>query len=191
MKLKILPPGVQYGEETDLSPQVAGIGGDDLQGFGSGLKKKAIDDSFVLVGDGGNLFRQGEHHMKVRNIEKLRLPVLNPLRSGQTLAFGTVAIAAAIIRVAFVAALVAAFQVTTQNRCATHFDGGHGAPLLRRQGRAMLLTISFPVAAEYIRHFPAGPCHGSDQLWDGDGVGRGSRSSGLTAAQTAGVDIFR
>ena len=49
MKLKIFPPGVQYGEETDLSPQVAGIGGDDLQGFGSGLKKKAIDDSFVLV----------------------------------------------------------------------------------------------------------------------------------------------
>jgi len=49
--------------------------------------------------------------MKIGNIEKLRLPLLDPLRPGQALAFGAVSIPAAIEGVAFIATLIATFEV--------------------------------------------------------------------------------
>jgi hypothetical protein len=67
--------------------------------------------------------------MKVGNWEELRLPLFNPLRSGQTLAFGTVAIATTIERIAFVAALIATFEVAPERRRAAHLNRGHDAPL--------------------------------------------------------------
>jgi hypothetical protein len=67
--------------------------------------------------------------MKVGNWEKLRLPLLNPLRPSQALAFGTVAVATTVERIAFEAALIAAFEVAPQRGCAAHLDRGHDAPL--------------------------------------------------------------
>ena len=67
--------------------------------------------------------------MKVGNLEKLRLPLFDPLRSGQTLAFGTVAIAAAIESIAFVAALIATFEVAPERCRAAHLNRGHDTPL--------------------------------------------------------------
>ena len=63
------------------------------------------------------------------DIQKLGLPVFDPLRPRQTLAFGAVSIAAAIERVPFVAALITAFEVAAENCCTAHLDGRHDAPL--------------------------------------------------------------
>jgi hypothetical protein len=43
MKMQILTPGMQHGEEADGGAQVSGIGGDGEQSFGSGLKQDGID----------------------------------------------------------------------------------------------------------------------------------------------------
>jgi hypothetical protein len=94
-------------------------------------------------------------------LEKFGLPVLDPLRSGQTLAFWAVSIAAAIERIPFIGALIAAFEVAAENRCAAHLDGGHDAPLSHRHRRAMLLSISLSVAAEHVRHFQLRTIHGA------------------------------
>jgi hypothetical protein len=56
-------------------------------------------------------------------------------------------------------ALVAAFQVTAENGRAAHLDGGHDAPLCHRHRRAMLLSISFSIAAKHVRHFQLGAIH--------------------------------
>lgn len=98
MNLEILSPGVKYGEEADIGPQVFGIGCDRLQSFGGGLEENTVDDFLILISDRGDLFRYGEDHMIVGDLQKLGLPVLDPLRAGQTLAFGAVSIATAIER---------------------------------------------------------------------------------------------
>ena len=86
----------EHGKETDLGPQMLGVGRDGLQGFGRGLEEDAVDHLLVLVGDRGDLFRHGEDHMEIGHVEKFGLPVLDPLRPSQTLAFGAVSISAAI-----------------------------------------------------------------------------------------------
>jgi hypothetical protein len=97
--------------------------------------------------------------MKIGTFEKFGLSILDPLRPGQRLALGAVAIPAAIEGVTFIAALIAAFEVAAEHGSAAHLDRGHDAPLCHRHRRAMLLSISFSVAAEYIRHFELRALH--------------------------------
>jgi hypothetical protein len=75
-----------------------------------------------------------------------------------------VSIAAAIERVPFIGALVAAFEVAAENGRAAHLNGGHDAPLSHGHRRAMLLSISFSVAAEHVRHFQLRAIHGGQRL---------------------------
>src|SRR5208282_4962840 len=87
-------PTVQYGEETDLSPQMPRIGGNGFESFGAGSEENAIDYFFVLVGNRGNLLRHGKDDVKIGHFQKLGLAVLNPLGAGQRLAFGAMPIPA-------------------------------------------------------------------------------------------------
>jgi hypothetical protein len=48
MKMQVLTPGVQHGEEADGSAKVPGVGGDGEEGFRSSLKQDGIDLSRVL-----------------------------------------------------------------------------------------------------------------------------------------------
>jgi len=114
---------MQDGEETDLRPQMFGIGGDGLERFRRGLEENAVDHPRILEGDGGDLFRHGEHHVKIGNVEQLGLPVLDPFRPCQGLAFGTVAVPAAVERIAFIAALIALFEMAAESGGAAALDG--------------------------------------------------------------------
>src|SRR5438067_835571 len=151
MKLEVLSPGMQHGEETDFGPKMLGVARDRLQSLCRGLEEDRVDHLFILISDRSDLFWHGEDHMEIGHLEKFGLPVLDPLRSSQTLAFGAVSIPAAIECVPFKAALIAAFEVAAKSGRAAHLDGGHDAPLPRRYRRAMLLSISFSVAAEHVR----------------------------------------
>ena len=55
MMEQILPPRVQDREKADLGPQMLGVGGDGGQGLGRGAEQHAIDELFVLVGNGRDL----------------------------------------------------------------------------------------------------------------------------------------
>jgi hypothetical protein len=46
--LEILAPGMQDGQESDLSPEVPRIGGDLLQGLGGSTEQEAVDLPRVL-----------------------------------------------------------------------------------------------------------------------------------------------
>src|SRR5271165_6469642 len=93
MELEVLSPGVQDRKEADFGPQVLRVSRDRLQGFCRGLEKDAADHLFVLIGNRGDLLRKGKDHMIVGHLQKFRLTVLDPLRLGQALAFGAVAVA--------------------------------------------------------------------------------------------------
>ena len=129
MKLKGLSPTVQHGEETDFRSQILRIGRNRLESFGGGPEENSIDHFLVMVGQGGDLCRNRKDDVIVRAIQQLSLPILDPLRSSQTLAFGAMTIPAAVKAVAFLVTLVATLQMAAQCSGAAHLDGGHAAPL--------------------------------------------------------------
>ena len=86
--------------------------------------------------------------------------MLDPLCAGQRLTLWAVPIAAGVEAVAFIVALIAAFEMTAEDCRAAHFDGCHDASLFDGHRSAMLVSIGFAVAAEYIRHFQLGALHG-------------------------------
>src|SRR5947209_5260415 len=129
VKLEGLSPTVQHGEEADVRSQMLGVGGNRLESFCRGPEENSIDHFLVLVGQGGDLCRNREHDVIVGAIQQLVLTILDPLRSRQALAFGAMAIPAAVKTIAFVATLVATLEMPSQRRRSTHLDGRHDPPL--------------------------------------------------------------
>ena len=79
MEKQILSPTVQYGEKADRGAQMLGIGSDGRQGLGSGSEEYAVDEIFVLVSDGSNLFGNCEDDMKIVRVENFGRSFFNPL----------------------------------------------------------------------------------------------------------------
>jgi hypothetical protein len=78
MKKQVLPPAVEYGEEADLRSQMLGIGSDGGQGLGRGSKQNAVNEIFVLISDGSDLFRDREDDMKIVCRENFGCSFFNP-----------------------------------------------------------------------------------------------------------------
>jgi len=93
------------------------------------VEENPVDHFFVLIGEGGNLFRHGEDDVEILDGEEFGLTVLEPLGAGEGLALGAMAIAAAMIGGALVAAGVTLLQVAAQGGSTAEFDGAHHAPL--------------------------------------------------------------
>jgi hypothetical protein len=55
--------------------------------------------------------------MEVGHVEQFRLPVLDPLRAGETLALGAVAITTRVVGDTVMAAIAAPLDVTAERRC--------------------------------------------------------------------------
>src|SRR5437016_7391482 len=159
-----LSPGVEYGKEADFSSQMLGIGSDGGQGLGHGSKQNVVDDLFVLVSDGSDLFGDGEDHMEIVRGEDFGHSLLDPLRTREGLALWAMAVPAAVVARPLVTTAVAAFQMTAESCGATHLDGGHDASLRSRERPIMLLTIGFAVAAEDVRHFQLRAIHRARRL---------------------------
>src|SRR5258708_11992626 len=164
MKEEILSPTVEHGEEADLGAEMFGIGRGGGEGWGWGWEQNGVNESVVLVRNGGDRLGQGEDDMKIRSWENFRFPFFDPFRPRQRLALGAMSVAAAIVSVTLVRTAVAVLEMTTQGRRPAHLDRGHDASLCRGERRTMLLAIGFTIAAEDIRHFQLGAIHGTQRL---------------------------
>ena len=78
MKNQVLPPTMEYGEKTDLGSQMFGVGSNGGRGLGRGSKQNAVNNLFVLVSDGSDLFGDGKDDMKIVCPEKFGCSSLNP-----------------------------------------------------------------------------------------------------------------
>ena len=123
MEKQVLSPTMEYGEKADLSSEMLGIGSNGGQGLGSGSKENTVDEIFVLVSDGSNLFGNGEDDMKIMSLENFGLSFFDPLGTSERLALWTVAVAAAVVARPLVTTAVAALQVTAESCRSTHLDG--------------------------------------------------------------------
>ena len=161
MKQQVLSPTMEYGKEADFSSQMLGIGSDGGQGLGHGSKQNVVDDLFVLVSNGSDLFGDGEDDMKIVCRENFGDSLLDPRGTCERLALRAMAVAATVITRPLVTTAVAAFEMTAKSCGATHLDRCHDASLGRRERPIMLLTIGFAVAAEDVRYFQPRALHGT------------------------------
>ena len=177
VKLKPLAPGMQDGEEADLSPEVLGIGSEGAQGAGGGAKQQGVDDPWVLQGEGGDGLGEGKDEVEVGAVEQFGATLADPLGAGKGLALGAVAVAAGAIAEAAVAAVVALLDLAAEGGGAAAFDGGHDAALGGGQRGGETAAESVPVTVEDVSHLKIGAGHRVDSADCG-------RSSGLVVVET-------
>src|SRR5271166_1324912 len=97
------PPGttqcrwgwVEHREESDLRPQMLGIGRNGAQCLAGRPKQNVVDDVLILKGNDCDWLRHSEDHMEILGLEKLGSTIIQPLDASQRLAFWAVAISAA------------------------------------------------------------------------------------------------
>src|SRR5450759_2269518 len=92
VKVQILTPGMEHGEEAGGYAQTLRIGGNGEQRFGGGAEENLVDDLLVVEGNGGDGRGQSEDHVEVFGGQQFGLPLLEPLGAGLALALGTVAV---------------------------------------------------------------------------------------------------
>src|SRR5437660_9902908 len=97
MKKQVLSPTMEYGKEADFSSQMFGIGSDSGQGLGHGSKQNVVDDLFVLISDGSDLFGDGEDHMEIVCGEDFGHALLDALCTSEGLALGAMAVPTAVV----------------------------------------------------------------------------------------------
>ena len=81
-------------EETDLSAEMFRVAGNGQEGLRGGPEEDAVNDFFVVKGNTGQLFRDGEHDMEISDRQQFGLPVFKPLCPLRVLALRAVAVPA-------------------------------------------------------------------------------------------------
>ena len=109
-----LAPGVQHGDEADISAEMLRVGGDGLEGSCGGSEQGAIDFALVLQCQRREFCRQGEDDVEIGDRQQILAAVFQPLRALLRLALGTVAIAAGVVRYAQLTAGIAGIDVAAK-----------------------------------------------------------------------------
>jgi hypothetical protein len=65
--MKVLPPGMEHRQETNLSPEELGIAGRALKCLGRSPEKNVVNDLRILPGQFGHPWRHGEDHVEIRH----------------------------------------------------------------------------------------------------------------------------
>jgi hypothetical protein len=67
MKMQVLPPSVEHGEEADMRAEVSGLGGNGEQSFRSGLEQNRVNLSRVLKRQSADLLGKREDDVEIGN----------------------------------------------------------------------------------------------------------------------------
>ena len=107
-------PAVEHGGEADAGAEVPGIGGDGEQRLGRRAEQQIVDHRLVLIGDRGDLGRQGEDHVEVADRQQIGLAGGEPVLRRRALALGAMAVAAGVVGDPAVAAILAALDMAAE-----------------------------------------------------------------------------
>lgn len=148
MEGEILAPGMQDGSQAGFRVKIFLIRRQLQNGFGGTPEQKGIQRPLVLKYYRSQCRRNGEHRMEIRNIQQIICPGLHPSLSGQALAFGTVAVAAGIVRHLYITTILADLGMSAQLACPAILNGGHD--LERWERHLVPSTVFRPILPEDI-----------------------------------------
>ena len=113
--------------------------------------------------------------VKVRHRQQLGLPIREPFCPGQSLALGTVTVAARVVSDARCATIIALLDMALEHRRPARRDGAHDASLDAPETTGARLSKRFAMAAEDIRHLQS---RAMTPAQPGGTTSKRSRSSG-------------
>jgi hypothetical protein len=116
---------MEHGGEADAGAQVPGIGSDREQRLGRRTEQQIADHRLVLIGDRGDLGRQGEDQVEVADRQQIGLAGGEPILRRRALALGAMAVAARVVGDPAVAAILAPLDMTAERGRAAALDGRH------------------------------------------------------------------
>ncbi len=108
-----------------MGAQMFGVGGDRPQGFGGHLKQQLIDHRLIVIGNGSDRRRQGEHDVVVLDRQEVGLAGLEPTPRRIALAFRAMPVTAGVIGNFVMPAGTAMQHMPAQLGAAAAFDGRH------------------------------------------------------------------
>jgi hypothetical protein len=111
-----LSPGMQHHGDGGFGAEVAGIERESAQRPGDAAEEQPQQDAAVDAEERVERVRQGEHDVEVGHRQQHRLLGGHPLRALRALAFGTVAVAAGVVRDAPRGTGLALLDVSPQRR---------------------------------------------------------------------------
>ena len=152
-------PGVEDGGEADARAQMLGVGGDRGQRLGGGPEQEVVDGGLVVERDGADRRRQGEDDVIVRNRQKLRLAVFEPLPRRRGLTLRAMPVAAGIVGDAFVRAVLAALDMAAERGGPAGLDRRHHLQLGEAHVTGVGLAPRRPMGAKDVGDLQAGPRH--------------------------------
>jgi len=82
MMIEVLPPRMQHRRDSYVGTQMLWVRGNCRKRLGHRFEQEPVDLGLVLVGDGADLCRQGEHHMEVGDRQQFRFARRKPIRCG-------------------------------------------------------------------------------------------------------------
>jgi hypothetical protein len=121
--LQFLIPGVQEAEKTYLSTEMLRVGGNLDQGLSAAAEQQAVNQWFVLQGQGRQLVGEGKDNMSVGRWEQFGSPCGQPTIARLALALGAVPIATGVIGDGSMAAGGALVQMAAQRDGTASLDG--------------------------------------------------------------------
>src|SRR6266508_1888902 len=143
---EVLSPGVQDRRAAEVATEMARIASEGGEGGGDGLEEQRVEDAGIALGERVERMRQGEDQMEVLEGEQFRAARVQPAFLGESLTFGTVAVAAGVVADLHGPAGVTRIAVAAERGGAAHLDGVQGAAL--GAGEWVGLPIRRPVGAE-------------------------------------------
>src|SRR6185295_12864420 len=155
---------MQNGKEPNLRAKVFCILRDVEKRFGDRAEEQAVEPGLVLKNERVQFARQREHNMKVSCREKFLLSIGDPPRTRLGLAFGTVAVTAAIEGESAKITLAAFVAVSAQCRGAAAHDRAHHLHLLKTNLASMAVEERLALRTKNVGHLDGGPRHWSDFL---------------------------
>src|ERR1039457_1976065 len=116
MEQKVLSPGVQDAQKTDLRSQVLRVGRDFQEGGRAGLKQEVIEYFRMVLAKRSQLMRDGENHMEIGHAEPFSFARGEPALARLRLALWAVPIAARVIRAGLMAASRTGIDMGSEER---------------------------------------------------------------------------
>jgi len=150
--LKILSPGVEHTQKTDLRAKMFWVGANLQQGCGTGTEQEVVDDFLVLQGQPRQLVGDRKNDMYIVDWQQFLAASGEPLVASVGLALGTVSGAAGVEGDGLMAALLAAVQMTAERSSAAVLDGGKHAEMQPGQPGPALLDETVTMCTDDIGH---------------------------------------
>ena len=150
---EIARPGMQNAYHADLPAHVTRVLRQLLRGCGRGLKQNVIEQLLVTAGQAAQFFRQGESQHEVWHRQQQITLQIKPCFGAFLLAFGTVPIAARVIRILRLPATGTSIDLTAQRFGTAMLDGSHRLTMAGQETLRILLTIRRAVLTKDICQF--------------------------------------